>query len=78
MVELTLQFSPCLCDWFISQGLISVAGDGRRLVVQAVHELYDSFFTSEWEDEGDRINRLVFIGSKPKRHSCLIYKVVLV
>ena len=50
-----------MTDFF--QGLISVAGDGRRLVVQAVHELYDSFFTSEWEDEGDRINRLVFIGT---------------
>lgn len=51
------------------KGLISVAGDDRRLVVQAVHELYDSFFTSKWEEEDQRINRLVFIGRNLERAS---------
>uniref|UniRef100_K1R3D2 COBW domain-containing protein 5 n=1 Tax=Magallana gigas TaxID=29159 RepID=K1R3D2_MAGGI len=50
-------------------GLISVAGDDRPLVVQAVHELYDSFFTSKWEEEDQRINRLVFIGRNLERAS---------
>eukprot|EP00105_Crassostrea_gigas_P041162 XP_019925310.1 PREDICTED: putative COBW domain-containing protein 7 [Crassostrea gigas] len=51
------------------KGLISVAGDDRPLVVQAVHELYDSFFTSKWEEEDQRINRLVFIGRNLERAS---------
>ncbi|XP_062617628.1 zinc-regulated GTPase metalloprotein activator 1B-like isoform X1 [Saccostrea cucullata] len=51
------------------KGLISVAGDDRRLVVQAVHELYDSFFTNSWEDDAKRINRIVLIGKNLERES---------
>ncbi|XP_048761671.2 zinc-regulated GTPase metalloprotein activator 1-like isoform X2 [Ostrea edulis] len=51
------------------KGVISIAGDDRRLVVQAVHELYDSFFTTSWEDESNRINRIVLIGKHLERES---------
>ena len=32
------------------------------MVIQAVHELFDRQVTTAWECDGDRINRLVFIG----------------
>jgi hypothetical protein len=34
----------------------------RRLVIQGVQELYDSFYTTPWDSPEDRINRIVFIG----------------
>ncbi|XP_041368956.1 COBW domain-containing protein 1-like isoform X2 [Gigantopelta aegis] len=43
------------------KGLVSIAGNEKQLVVQAVHELYDSRFTIPW-GQNDRHNTLVFIG----------------
>ncbi|CAG5118549.1 unnamed protein product [Candidula unifasciata] len=44
------------------KGVVSIHGSERRLVVQAVHELYDSQFTTVWEPEEPRCNTIVFIG----------------
>ena len=38
-----------------------MVGQDRRVVVQAVHELYDKQQTTPWGND-DRINRMVFIG----------------
>lgn len=43
------------------KGLLSTT-DERRVVVQGVQELYDSVFTTAWDNPEDRINRIVFIG----------------
>ena len=47
--------------FYIMQGLLSTTDD-RRLVIQGVQELYDSFYTTPWDSPEDRINRIVFIG----------------
>lgn len=47
--------------FYIMQGLLSTTDD-RRLVIQGVQELYDSFYTTPWNSPKDRINRIVFIG----------------
>ncbi|BFY99265.1 hypothetical protein BsWGS_02305 [Bradybaena similaris] len=44
------------------KGVVSIQGSERRLVVQAVHELYDSQFTTTWETEEPHCNTIVFIG----------------
>merc|ERR1711894_299745 len=46
---------------FRLKGVLSVAGDDRRVLVQAVHELYDKQSTTPWGDS-NHINRMVFIG----------------
>lgn len=43
------------------KGLLSTTDD-KRLVIQGVQELYDSFYTTPWDSPQDRINRIVFIG----------------
>ena len=44
------------------QGVLSVYGSTIRCVVQAVHELYDSHFTTLWLPDEPRKNIIVFIG----------------
>uniref|UniRef100_A0A0B7AZP7 CobW C-terminal domain-containing protein n=1 Tax=Arion vulgaris TaxID=1028688 RepID=A0A0B7AZP7_9EUPU len=44
------------------KGLVSIDDSDRRMVVQAVHELYDSQFTTPWESRESRLNTIVFIG----------------
>ena len=39
-----------------------MAGEHRRILVQAVHELFDRQPTTPWGSEEQRVNRLVFIG----------------
>lgn len=46
----------------ILQGVLSVHGSPVRCVVQAVHELYDSHFTTPWLPQEPRKNIVVFIG----------------
>eukprot|EP00040_Diaphanoeca_grandis_P026604 m.149376 g.149376 ORF g.149376 m.149376 type:complete len:421 (-) comp30653_c0_seq4:339-1601(-) len=44
------------------KGMLSIKGNPKRAIVQAVYEMYDLGFTTEWEKDEPRINRLVFIG----------------
>ena len=44
------------------KGVVSIAGDSRRAVVQGVHELYDKDHTTEWAAGEVRLNRLLFVG----------------
>ena len=43
------------------QGVLSVVGETRRVIVQGVYELFEKERSTDWEDQ-PRINRLVFIG----------------
>ncbi|GFR93348.1 COBW domain containing [Elysia marginata] len=44
------------------KGSMCIEGSDRRLVVQAVEELYDSHTTTVWEDDQPRSSTVVFIG----------------
>ncbi|XP_077981655.1 zinc-regulated GTPase metalloprotein activator 1-like [Glandiceps talaboti] len=44
------------------KALLTVKGNPRRVILQAVHELYDREETSFWENDASRVNRFVFIG----------------
>ncbi|XP_067677453.1 zinc-regulated GTPase metalloprotein activator 1-like [Haliotis asinina] len=44
------------------KGVVSIQGSPQRLVVQAVHQLYDSQFTTPWAEGESHITRVVFIG----------------
>ncbi|CAG2218355.1 COBW domain-containing protein 3,COBW domain-containing protein 2,COBW domain-containing protein 1,COBW domain-containing protein 5,Putative COBW domain-containing protein 7,COBW domain-containing protein 6 [Mytilus edulis] len=59
------------------KGLLSTSED-KRLVIQGVQELYDSFYTTPWEKTEDRINRIVFIGKNLERQILedIIFKCV--
>ncbi len=46
---------------FDMQGVLSIIGETRRVIVQGVYELFEKEPSTEWESE-DRVNRLVFIG----------------
>ena len=41
--------------------MVGVSGEDRRMVVQAVHELYDVHLTTPWGDD-QRRGTVVFIG----------------
>merc|ERR1712032_230899 len=43
-------------------GVLSIAGDGRKFVLQAVHMIRDENFVTAWMPGEVRENRLVFIG----------------
>ncbi|XP_028404451.1 COBW domain-containing protein 1-like [Dendronephthya gigantea] len=45
------------------KALISFRGFREKVIVQAVHELFDKVPTEEWVDDEKRINRIIFIGS---------------
>lgn len=44
------------------KGELSVVDESRRVIVQAVHELYDREVTTPWEEETSRTCTMVFIG----------------
>ncbi|KAK3743902.1 hypothetical protein QZH41_008764 [Actinostola sp. cb2023] len=45
-----------------SVGVVAMSGQGQRVIVQAVHELFDKTATTLWEVDEERTSRLVFIG----------------
>lgn len=47
---------------FRLKGVLSISDSPKRVIVQAVHELFDFQYTSEWETNEQRLNRMVFIG----------------
>lgn len=48
-------------DLYRSKGIVSIAGESRRLIFHGVHMLMESRLDRPWE-MGERCNRLVFIG----------------
>jgi G3E family GTPase len=48
-------------DILRTKGILAIAGENRKLVVQAVNMMLEGDFLGEWEG-GDRTSRLVFIG----------------
>lgn len=49
-------------DIYRLKGVVSVAQEPRRILVQAVHELVGRQTTTPWGNGEQRVNRLVFIG----------------
>jgi G3E family GTPase len=49
-------------DILRAKGILSVAGEDRRLVFQAVHMILEGDFQGSWKDGETRESRLVFIG----------------
>merc|ERR1711976_609277 len=47
---------------FRMKGVGSVKGESRRMLMQAVHELFDRQYTTPWQDGETQTNRMVFIG----------------
>ena len=45
------------------KALISFRGSRKKVIVQAVHELFDKVATEEWMEGEERVNKLIFIGS---------------
>jgi len=45
-----------------TKGILSIAGQDRQYVVQAVHMLMEGNFTKPWNPSETRESRLVFIG----------------
>ena len=54
-----------LLSW---QGELSVVDEPRRVIIQAVHELYDRELTTHWEDTA-RTCTMVFIGKNASNNS---------
>lgn len=46
----------------ILQGSLSVIGEEKRVIFQAVKEMYDTELAEDWKDEEERKCRFVFIG----------------
>ncbi len=49
-------------DILRAKGIISVAGEDRRLVFQAVHMILEGDLQRPWREDEPRVSRLVFIG----------------
>ncbi|MEQ9244895.1 MAG: GTP-binding protein, partial [Nitratireductor sp.] len=49
-------------DLLRTKGILSIAGQDKQFVVQAVHMLMEGDFTKPWRPEESRESRLVFIG----------------
>jgi G3E family GTPase len=49
-------------DILRAKGIISVAGEERRLVFQAVHMILEGDLQRPWREDEPRVSRLVFIG----------------
>ncbi|MBL1435029.1 MAG: GTP-binding protein [Rhodobacteraceae bacterium] len=62
--ELLAVFGP---EILRTKGIISIAGEDRKLVVQAVNMLLEGDFTSQWKAGQTRQSRLVFIGRNLNR-----------
>jgi len=52
----------CRMEIYRLKGVVSVQGDDRRVLVQAVHELYQTIPTTNWTEEESKKNTVVFIG----------------
>jgi len=53
-------------DILRTKGIIAVAGDDRKLALQAVNMMLEGDFVGAWGSE-DRVSRLVFIGRNLER-----------
>ncbi len=49
-------------DLLRTKGILEIAGDDRRLVIQAVHHLLEGDWQQPWRADEARCSRLVFIG----------------
>ena len=49
-------------DLLRTKGILSIAGQDKQFVVQAVHMLMEGNFTKSWNSNEPRESRLVFIG----------------
>ena len=49
-------------DFLRTKGILSIAGQDKQFVVQAVHMLMEGNFTKPWSPDEKRESRLVFIG----------------
>jgi G3E family GTPase len=49
-------------DILRAKGILSVAGEDRRLVFQAVHMILEGDLQRPWREDESRVSRLVFIG----------------
>ena len=49
-------------DILRAKGILSVAGEDRRLVFQAVHMILEGDLQGPWREDEARTSRLVFIG----------------
>jgi len=52
----------CVMQIYRLKGVIALAGESRRQLLQAVHELWDKRFSTAWSAEEPRMSTLVFIG----------------
>lgn len=44
------------------KALVSLRDSPKKVIIQAVHELFDKIITEKWNDDEERINSLIFIG----------------
>ncbi len=58
-------------DLLRMKGILSIAGDPRRHVLQGVHMIYDGRPDREWREGEDRTSRLVLIGRRLDRTELL-------
>ena len=49
-------------DFLRTKGILSIAGQDKQFVVQAVHMLMEGNYTKPWSPNENRESRLVFIG----------------
>jgi G3E family GTPase len=56
-------------DILRAKGILDIAGESRRLVVQAVHMLLEGDLQREWKPGERRSSRLVFIGRRLDRNA---------
>lgn len=45
-----------------TKGVLSIRGNPKRAILQAVYEMYDMGYTTVWGADEPRVNRMVFIG----------------
>ena len=53
------------------QGVLSVVGETRQVIVQGVYELFEKERSTEWLDQ-TRLNRMVFIGTYIQIHTLIL------
>ena len=60
------------------KGFVAVDGKDMRLVVQAVGKRIDTYFDRDWNDEENRVSRLVVIGLHDMDESAIAAEVAAV
>lgn len=72
-VDMWLQFLASMRarDLYRMKGLLNIAGDDHRWVVQGVHRVVEGTRHSPWRDDEERRTRLVFIGRDLDRDELL-------